>query len=165
MKVVFPGSFDPPTNGHLNLIYRAAKVFDSVVVVIGDNGEKSNIFSVDERKAFLEEITSDIPNVEVGITNELIVEYAKEVGATVMLRGVRALTDFGYEFELAMTNKSLDPEIEIVFMPTDPKYFVIRSSVVNELARMKGKIKGMVPSCVEKALYVKFGYPNLSAGG
>ena len=165
MKVVFPGSFDPPTNGHLNLIRRAAKVFDSVVVVIGDNGDKSNNFTTEERKVFLEEITNDIPNVEVGITKTLIVEYAKEVGATVMLRGVRALTDFGYEFELAMTNKSLDPEIEIVFMPTDPRYFVVRSSIVIELARMKGKIEGMVPPCVAKALYVKFDYPDLSVGG
>ena len=160
MKVVFPGSFDPPTNGHLNLIHRASRVFDFVEVVIGDNGEKTNIFTVEERFKFLEEITEDIPNVKVGITDRLIVEYAKEVGAKVMLRGVRALTDFGYEFELAMTNKSLDPEIEIMFMPTDPKFFVIRASVVNELARMHGKISGMVPECVEEALRVKFNYPD-----
>lgn len=160
MKVVFPGSFDPPTNGHLNLIERASRVFDFVEVVIGDNGEKTNIFTVEERFKFLEEITEPIQNVKVGITDRLIVEYMREVGAKVMLRGVRALTDFGYEFELAMTNKSLDPNIEIMFMPTDPKFFVIRASVVNELARMHGKISGMVPECVEKALKIKFGYPD-----
>ena len=157
MKVLFPGSFDPPTNGHLNLIRRASKVFDAVEVVIGDNGDKTNVFTVEERVDFLEEITKDIVNVKVGVTNRLIVEYAKEVGAKVLIRGVRALTDFGYEFELAMTNKNLDPEIEIIFMPTDPKYFVIRSSVVNEVARMHGKITGMVPDCVERALKIKFG--------
>ncbi len=156
MKVLFPGSFDPPTNGHLNLIRRASKVFDAVEVVIGDNGDKTNLFTVEERVAFLEEITKDIANVKVGVTNRLIVEYAKEVGAKVLIRGVRALTDFGYEFELAMTNKNLDPDIEIIFMPTDPRYFVIRSSVVNEVARMHGKITGMVPDCVEKALKIKF---------
>ena len=160
MKVIFPGSFDPPTNGHLNLIERASRVFDAVEVVIGDNGEKRNTFTVEERKAFLEEITADIPNVKIGVTDRLIVEYAKTAGAKVMLRGVRALTDFGYEFELAMTNKSLDPEIEIMFMPTDPKYFVVRSSVVIELARMKGKMAGMVPECVERGLREKFGLPD-----
>ena len=160
MKVVFPGSFDPPTNGHLNLIERASRVFDSVAVVIGDNGDKNGVFPIEQRLEFLKEITADIPNVEVDRTHKLIVEYAKDVGATVMLRGVRALTDFGYEFELAMTNKSLDPEIEIMFMPTDPKYFVVRSSVVNELARMRGKISGMAPPCVETALREKFGWPD-----
>ena len=160
MKVIFPGSFDPPTNGHLNLIHRASKVFDAVEVVIGDNGDKKNHFTVEERIDFLKEITAGIPNVKIGVTDKLIVEYAKIVGAKVMLRGVRALTDFGYEFELAMTNKSLDPEIEIMFMPTDPKYFVVRSSNVIELARMKGKIAGMVPDCVEKSLREKFGWPD-----
>ncbi|MDC7225839.1 MAG: pantetheine-phosphate adenylyltransferase [Spirochaetales bacterium] len=157
MKAVFPGSFDPPTNGHLNLIERASRVFDVVEVVIGDNSDKRNLFSVEDRITLLKEITYDIDNVRVGVTDKLIVEYAKEVGASVMLRGVRALTDFGYEFELAMINKSLDPNIEIMFMPTDPKYFVVRSSNVNELARMKGKITGLVPECVEKALREKFG--------
>ena len=160
MKVVFPGSFDPPTNGHLNLIERASRVFDHVEVVVADNGEKRNLFTTEERKAFLEEITAGIPNVRVAVTGKLIVEYAKKIGARVMLRGVRALTDFGYEFELAMTNKSLDPEIEIMFMPTDPRFFVVRSSSVNELARMRGKVSDMVPDCVEKALHEKFGSPE-----
>jgi len=160
MKVIFPGSFDPPTNGHLNVIERASRVFDEVEVVIGDNGEKTNLFSAEERKEFLEIITADIENVIVAITDNLIVDYAQKVGAKVMLRGVRALTDFGYEFELAMMNKSLYPDIEIMFMPTDPKYFVIRSSSVNELARMHGRVKGLVPPCVEHALKKKFKYPN-----
>lgn len=160
MKVIFPGSFDPPTNGHLNVIERASRVFDEVVVVIGDNGEKTNLFTAEERITFLEEITADIKNVSVAVTGNLIVDYAQEIGAKVMLRGVRALTDFGYEFELAMMNKSLYPDIEIMFMPTDPKYFVIRSSSVNELARMQGRVKGMVPACVERALKKKFKYPD-----
>ena len=160
MKVIFPGSFDPPTTGHLNVIERASRVFDEVIVVIGDNGEKTNLFTADERRNFLDEITADIDNVTVDVTDKLIVDYAQKVGAKVMLRGVRALTDFGYEFELAMMNKSLSPDIEIMFMPTDPKYFVIRSSSVNELARMHGRIKGMVPACVERALKEKFKYPE-----
>ncbi|HAK47596.1 MAG TPA: pantetheine-phosphate adenylyltransferase [Spirochaeta sp.] len=160
MKVIFPGSFDPPTKGHLNLIERASKVFDMVEVVIGDNGEKRNHFSVEERVEFLKEMTYDIANVKVCVTNKLIVEYAAFTGAKVMLRGVRALTDFGYEFELAMTNKSLDPHVEIMFMPTDPKFFVVRSSTAVELARMKGKVSHVVPPCVEKGLREKFGYPD-----
>ncbi len=160
MKVLFPGSFDPPTNGHLNLIKRAATVFDSLEVVIADNGEKKTLFTVKEREDFLNEITQDIGNVNVAVTDMLMVDYAKKVGSRVMIRGVRALTDFGYEFELAMTNKTLNPDIEILFMPTDPEFFVTRSSSVKEIARMHGSVSGMVPECVEAGLKRKLKYPD-----
>ncbi len=156
IRAVFPGTFDPPTKGHLNLIERAAAIFDKLDVVIADNGGKSDLFSHQERKEMLEKIVKDIPNVEIHIWNKLIVEFVRDVDAKLILRGVRALTDFGYEFELAMTNKSLDPNVEIVFMPTDPKYFVVRSSIVKEVYRMEGDVSKMVPPVVVEALKRKF---------
>lgn len=156
IRAVFPGTFDPPTNGHLNLIRRSARIFDKVDVVIAVNTDKYDFFDPEERAEMLKEMVRDIPNVEVHIWNKLIVEFAREVNARLMIRGVRALTDFGYEFELAMTNKSLDPEIEIVFMPTDPKYFVIRSSIVKSVFKMNGDVAKMVPKVVMEAMERKF---------
>ena len=156
IRAVFPGTFDPPTNGHLNLIRRSARIFDKVDVVIAVNTDKYDFFDPEERADMLKEMVRDIPNVEVHIWNKLIVEFAREVNARLMIRGVRALTDFGYEFELAMTNKSLDPEIEIVFMPTDPKYFVIRSSIVKSVFKMNGDVAKMVPKVVMEAMERKF---------
>jgi len=156
IRAVFPGTFDPPTNGHLNLIRRSARIFDKVDVVIAVNTDKYDFFNPEERADMLKEMVRDIPNVEVHIWNKLIVEFAREVNARLMIRGVRALTDFGYEFELAMTNKSLDPEIEIVFMPTDPKYFVIRSSIVKSVFKMNGDVAKMVPKVVMEAMERKF---------
>ena len=156
IKAVFPGTFDPPTNGHMNIIKRASRIFDEIDVVVADNDDKRCLFSPAERYDMLVELCRDIPNTRVHIWSKLIVEFAEEHGVKVIIRGVRALTDFGYEFELAMTNKSLDPDIEIVFMPTDPKYFVLRSSVIKQIARMQGAISKMVPDVVVQALLRKF---------
>ncbi|MBI9102250.1 MAG: pantetheine-phosphate adenylyltransferase [Spirochaetales bacterium] len=155
IRAVFPGTFDPPTNGHMNLIKRAASIFDELEVVIAVNSEKKDFFRPEERVEMLREMVKDIPNVKIHIWSRLIVEFVNKVDAKVILRGVRALTDFGYEFELAMTNKSLDPNVEIVFMPTDPKYFVIRSSIVKEVFKLDGDVKKMVPEVVLKALESK----------
>ena len=152
VKAVFPGTFDPPTNGHMNLIKRASSIFDGLEVVIAVNSEKEDMFSPEERAEMLKVMVKDLPNVEVHIWKRLIVDFLKESSAKVILRGVRSLTDFGYEFELAMINKSLDPDIEIVFMPTDPKYFVIRSSIVKEVSKLDGDVRKMVPEIVFEAL-------------
>lgn len=154
-KAVFPGSFDPPTNGHLNIIQRASKIFDSLEVVIAVNDRKECFFSADERFSLMSELLEGYTNVRVHLWNSLIVDFAQKVGAHVLLRGVRALADFGYEFELAMTNKSLNKRIETIFMPTDPQYFVLRSSAIKEIAAFGGDISSMVPEAVAKAVKLK----------
>lgn len=152
VRAMLPGSFDPPTNGHVNMIERASRLFDSVVVVVADNISKKCLFSADERVAMLSSILQGLSNVEVVVWNGLIVDYARQSGISVMIRGVRALVDFGYEFELAMTNKQLFPDLEVVFLPTDPKYFVLRSSAIKEMAAFGADIGKMVPKIVAEKL-------------
>ena len=152
LKAVFPGTFDPPTNGHMNLISRAATIFEKLYVVVAVNQGKKCLFTAEERKIMMEKLLSKYDNVEVKLWDRLIVDFAAQYGAKVMLRGVRALADFGYEFELAMTNKGLSPELEIMFMPTDPKYFVLRSSAIKEIAMYDGDISTMVPPEVAQVL-------------
>lgn len=156
IKAVFPGTFDPPTNGHMNIIHRVSRIFDEIEVVVADNDDKRCLFTASERYDMLSELCKDLPNIRVHVWDRLVVEFAEEQGAKVLIRGVRALTDFGYEFELAMMNKSLNPDIEIVFMPTDPKYFVLRSSAIKQIARMQGRVSKMVPDVVVEALKRKF---------
>lgn len=152
LKAVFPGSFDPPTNGHLDILERAYCLFDYIYVVISVNRQKKYLFSPEERLEMMRELVKDKKNVEVVLWDQLIVDFAKKNDAKVLVRGVRALADFNYEFELSMMNKSLNPDIETIFLPTDPKYFVLRSSSIKELAALKGNISLMVPVIVEKAL-------------
>jgi pantetheine-phosphate adenylyltransferase len=155
MIILYPGSFDPPTNGHLDIMKRAAGIFDQLEVVIADNPRKSYFFSAQERLAMITEMVADWPNVNVTLWQGLIVKYAEKVGARLILRGVRALADFDYEFELSMMNKALAPRIETIFMPTDQKYFVLRSSAIKEVALFGGDISEMVPPVVRKALQVR----------
>ncbi len=155
IKAVFPGTFDPPTNGHLNLIKRAAKIFDQLEVVIAINESKKPFFTPGERFRMMSEMLEPISNVNVHTWDSLIVDFVTRVDGKVLIRGVRALADFSYEFELAMTNKGLKPDIEIVFMPTDPKYFVLRSSAIKEIASLNGDISSMVPPLVAEALKKK----------
>ncbi|MCL1818619.1 MAG: pantetheine-phosphate adenylyltransferase [Spirochaetaceae bacterium] len=152
MRVLFPGSFDPPTNGHMNLLGRASKLWDEIDVVIAVNPLKQCTFSAEERFAMMKELTADYKNVTVTLWDRLIVDYAERTGARVIIRGVRALADFSYEFELSMTNKSLKPGIETIFMPTDPQYFVLRSSAIKEIAFFGGDVSAMVPPLVVEAL-------------
>ena len=149
---LLPGSFDPPTNGHINLIHRASAIFNKIHLVIAVNPRKEYLFSGEERMALLGELVKDYENVEIHVWDKLIVDFAQETGANVLIRGVHALADFGYEFELAMTNKTLSPEIETIFMPTDPKYFVLRSSAIKEIAMLGGDITTMVPKIVADML-------------
>jgi len=152
MKVIYPGSFDPPTNGHLDIMNRAAAIFEQLEVVIADNPQKKYLFSADERFEMITTMTLEFPNVQVTIWRGLIVDFAEKIGAKVILRGVRALSDFDYEFELSMMNRALHAKIETLFMPTDQKYFVLRSSGIKEVAVFGGDISEMVPPIVEKKL-------------
>lgn len=157
LRALMPGSFDPPTNGHLNLIERAVRLYDHLDVVVAQNSQKSYTFTAAEREEMMNELTARWPSVEVHVWDRMIVEFARKVGARVMLRGVRALSDFSYEFELSMLNKGLDPDVETVFMPTDAQYFVLRSSSIKELVRLGGDVSAMVPFVVEERLRERIG--------
>ncbi len=155
MKVIFPGSFDPPTNGHFDIMNRAAAIFDQLEVVIADNPHKKYLFSADERFEMITTMVAEYPNVQVTIWRGLIVDFAEKIGAKVILRGVRALSDFDHEFELSMMNRALNPKIETLFMPTDQKYFVLRSSGIKEVALFGGDISEMVPPIVEQKVLAR----------
>jgi pantetheine-phosphate adenylyltransferase len=156
MNAVFPGTFDPPTNGHLNLIERASRIMDKLLVVVSVNAQKKYLFTPQERHAFLVSMTADLPNVEVYTWDKLIVDFAASHGIRTILRGVRAFTDFGYEFELSMINKGINHSIETFLMPTDPRYFVLRSSAIKELVQLECDVSSMVPAVVEAALKEKY---------
>jgi pantetheine-phosphate adenylyltransferase len=156
LKAIFPGSFDPPTLGHLNIVERAAAFFDGLVVVVADNPSKGCLFSPEERKIMLQEIVKPWSNVSVLVWDRLIVDFMKESDIRILVRGVRGINDFSYEFELSMMNKALSPQIETIFMTTDPRYFVLRSSAIKELASFRGDVSAMVPPVVAEALAEKF---------
>ncbi|MFP4376647.1 MAG: pantetheine-phosphate adenylyltransferase [Spirochaetales bacterium] len=157
LRALFPGSFDPPTNGHLNILERASQIFDAIDVVVAVNPNKSYTFDAEERERMMQRMVSAFQNVEVHIWDQLIVKFAERVGARVMIRGVRALADFAYEFELSMINKGLNAQVETFFIPTDSKYFVLRSTSIKELARLGGDISTMVPTYVADALRERLG--------
>ena len=156
VKAVFAGSFDPPTFGHLNIIERAQKLFSEIHVVIAVNKNKSYCFSGEERLDVIQKLVSRWDNVSVHLWDSLIVDYAKKIQADVLIRGVRNDDDFLYEFDLAMMNKSLNPQIETLFLVPDPKFFVLRSSSIKELAAFGGDVSTMVPPIVEAMLKKKF---------
>jgi len=155
VKAVFPGTFDPPTKGHINLIRRGAELFDSLDVIIAINNSKTTLLSPEERLALIGESIKGISGVTVKLWDRLIVDYAFEHNIKVILRGIRNSADFGYEFELAMMNKQLNSAVETIFLPTDPKYFVLRSSSIKELLNFDADISEMVPAHVEKLLRSK----------
>jgi len=152
---MLPGTFDPPTIGHLDIIERGARLYDKLYVVVADNIKKKTLFSAGERKAMLEELLAGYPNIEVCIWSDLVVDFARKYDAGVILRGVRAMNDFGYEFELAITYKQMCPDVEVVFIPTDPKYFMIRSSSIKEMAVFGADISKMVPELVREKVNEK----------
>ncbi len=149
---IYPGSFDPPTNGHLDLIERGSKIFDELVVAILRNAEKAPLFSVTERAAMLEALTGQYSNVRVDTFDGLTVDYAAKVGASSLLRGIRALTDYEYELQMALMNRKLRPEVETVFMMPAEKYSYLSSRLVREVAQLGGSVKGLVPELVEQHL-------------
>jgi pantetheine-phosphate adenylyltransferase len=152
---IYPGSFDPPTNGHLDLIERGSHIFDELVVAILRNAEKTPLFSVGERRRMLEDLTADFKNVRVDVFDGLTVEYAARVKASAVLRGIRALSDYEYELQMAMMNRKLRPDLETVFMMPAEQYSYLSSRLVREVARLGGDISGLVPEMVEQRLKEK----------
>ncbi len=156
VKAVFAGTFDPPTLGHLNIIERSSRLFDQLDVLVSVNPDKHALFSDSERMEMLLELTKDYPNVTVHKWDSLVVDYCKKENATVLVRGVRNAMDFAHEFDLSLMNRQLGSDIETLFLPTEQKYFLVRSSSIKEAARFGGDISKMVPPLVEKALKEKF---------
>ena len=156
MKAVFPGSFDPPTSGHINLIKRAAAIFDELIIVVAENRQKRYLFTAKERLDMIFELVKEWKNVSAAVCDTLIVDFMRENNIKLLLRGVRGLEDFSYEFEVSMMNKMLDNKIETIFMTTDPEFFVMRSSSIKEVASFNGNLEGMVPPLVVKALKEKY---------
>ncbi len=153
---VYPGSFDPITNGHLDIIKRAAKLYDRVVVGVLNNSGKNPVFTPEERVGMIKEVTLDMNNIEVDCFTGLLVDFVKEKSASVIIKGLRTVADFEYEFQMALLNKALNPEYETMFMMTDSKYSYISSSMVKELAGFKGDLTGLVPAEIINKIQEKY---------
>lgn len=142
---ICPGSFDPVTNGHLDIIQRASGLFDKVIVLVACNREKKHVFTEDERADMIRRVTTDIPNVEVDTFDGLLVDYVERSGATTIVKGLRAVTDFEYEFQMALINRKLFPNCETVFLTTSAENMYLSSSIVRQVASFGGDISGLVP--------------------
>ncbi len=154
--VIYPGTFDPMTNGHLDLISRAAKIYSEIIVAVAENRGKTPLFSLAERVALVQSVTSGFSNVRVQGFDNLLVDFAKAQGANVILRGLRAVSDFEYEFQLAGMNRRLSPDLETVFMTPAEQYEFISSSMIREIASLKGDVGIFVPEIVRQHLIAKF---------
>lgn len=154
-KAIYPGSFDPVTYGHLDIIQRASKLVDELVIGVLKNNAKKGLFSTEERIEFLRRVTVDIPNVRIISFDGLLVDCAMEYGTHTIVRGLRAVTDFEYELQLAQTNKRLRPDIDTVFLTTNVEYAYVSSSIVREIASYGGDISHFVPECIIEDVYKK----------
>ena len=153
---VYPGSFDPVTYGHLDIIDRALKIFDGVIVAVARNSEKNALFTVQERIDMLSEILKDRPEARVQTFEGLLVDYVRQAGATVVIRGLRAVSDFEFEFQLAQMNRNITREVETLFMMTSVPYSYLSSSIVKEVSHLNGPVDKLVPPLVKNALDAKF---------
>jgi pantetheine-phosphate adenylyltransferase len=156
VKAIYPGSFDPLTNGHLDLIARGSKIFDELIVAILRNSEKDPLFSIEERKAMIRRETARFENVRVETFEGLLVDFAAQQGAQAVLRGIRAISDYEYELQMAMMNRKLDNRVETVFMMPAETYSYLSSRLVKEIFRLGGSVKGLVPESVEERLTKQF---------
>ncbi len=161
---IYPGSFDPPTNGHLDIVERSSRLFDKVVVAVGRNLAKKTLFDADERIALMQEACKKWGNVEVRAFDGLQVAFAKQCGATFIIRGIRALSDFEFEFEMGNMNRALAPEIEMVYLMTAPEYLFLSASRVKELVAFDAPVDKYVPVNVAKALKARSGQGGLRTG-
>jgi len=161
---IYPGSFDPPTNGHLDIVERSARLFDRVVVGVGRNLAKKTVFTADERIALMREACAKHPNVQVQAFDGLQVDFAKSVGATFIIRGIRALSDFEFEFEMGNMNRRLAPGIEMVYLMTAPEYLFLSASRVKELVAFGAPVDAYVPPNVAKRLRAQMGKQGLRTG-
>jgi pantetheine-phosphate adenylyltransferase len=153
---VYPGSFDPITNGHLDIIERASKVYDKVVIGVLNNSSKQPLFAAEERANLIRRVTIHIPNIEVDTFSGLLVDFAQAKNATVIVKGLRTVADFEYEFQMALLNKALNPDFETMFMMTDTKYSYISSSMIKEVAKYNGRLEGLVPNEIIGIIRDKF---------
>jgi pantetheine-phosphate adenylyltransferase len=165
IKAIYPGSFDPPTNGHLDLIERGSKIFDELVVAILRNAEKDPLFSLGDRRKMLEAMTACFDNVSVDTFDGLTVHYALQVEAHAIVRGIRAISDYEYELQMALMNRKLRPDVETVFMLPAEQYSYLSSRLVREIAQLGGSIKGLVPELVEQKLREKMDVAHKFANG
>ena len=155
-KAIYPGSFDPITFGHLDIIERSSKIVDELVIGVLNNSAKNSLFSLEERVSMIEEMTKDLPNVTVSSFNGLLVDYMREIGATINIRGLRAVTDFEYELEIAQTNHVQNPDMETIFLTTNLKYSYLSSTIVKEFASYGGDISKFVPEPIIEKIYKKY---------
>jgi pantetheine-phosphate adenylyltransferase len=155
---VYPGTFDPITNGHLSIVNRALKIFDKLIIAILNNPQKSPLFSLEERIQMIEEVLKSKSNVEVDSFDGLLVDYVIRKNSNVVLRGIRALSDFEFEFQMALMNRKLNRDVQSIFLMTDYKWFYISSTIIKEAASFNGDISGLVPPIVCNKLKEKFGY-------
>ena len=152
---IYPGSFDPITNGHVDVIERAAQMFDTVTVVIAINSKKTPLFNEEERRIMAVEALKHLPSVSVAVHSGLVVDYANHNGANVIVRGIRAVSDFEYEFQIALMNRKLQPDVSTIFLMPHEKYTYLNSSIIRELARYNQNLTEFVPECVAQRLQQK----------
>lgn len=155
---IYPGTFDPLTNGHLSILNRSLKIFDKLIIAILINPKKTPLFSLEERIDMIKEVLGDKGNIEVDSFDGLLVDYAVRKGASVIVRGLRALSDFEFEFQLALMNRKLNRDVQSVFLMTDYKWFYTSSTIIKEAASLNGNISGLVPPLVSERLKEKYGY-------
>jgi pantetheine-phosphate adenylyltransferase len=156
-KAIYPGSFDPVTFGHIDIISRASEIMDELVIGVLCNSQKNSLFSLEERVSMIKEMTKDIPNVTVASFDGLLVDFMREIDATIIVRGLRAVTDFEYELQIAQANHVQDSRVETIFLTTDLRYSYLSSTIVREYASYGGDISNFVPECFIDRIYAKYG--------